>query len=401
MTLKKLDQGIDIFLWIVFLGLCVGSWFISIDFCAPTYEYVNLKEMPYTFKDDDGFTVESTYDIVWNHEHFSSPKIILYDSKYGNKAKIKDEYLPQIQAEMPPSQYGAFYYRWFWIIFPLLLIISALIVYFGGGYVRDCILYSKLKKNPNFKDCSYFLYTDRIAKKAEVEEMIPQTIGSYIDTKLQDLKEKYNETFVALIERLLTVIKYYKSTTIQYTFSFEQNIIAQKDSLKKDLEYWEGRLAVDPNASRVCQRLKELLGKEYAEIKYNITATELSENIDKQLDGIFTKLMGEEVFRFKSRIYDDAVFRTIKSKPCLLHARIYARNDFRYFTWSGSDYDKELPGIHIYITISNFIDGKENILWNTSLEPISTYKSESFDLKDFYNNMIEKTVDSFKEKIKS
>lgn len=63
MTIKKIDSNFDIALWIIFLALCVGSWFLSEKICAPEYEYVdNPIVKAYTFNSPDGDVVESEYE---------------------------------------------------------------------------------------------------------------------------------------------------------------------------------------------------------------------------------------------------------------------------------------------------------------------------------------------------
>ena len=89
---------------------------------------------------------------------------------------------------MPESRYGAFFYRWFWVMFALFVIVAGLVVYYVGGALRDTILYNKIKSNPTFADVAYFLYTDRVCKRDDVRALIPATIDSYI--KNQDVYKR-------------------------------------------------------------------------------------------------------------------------------------------------------------------------------------------------------------------
>lgn len=403
MEFKKLDKKIDLYLWIVFLLLCVASWCAAYHLKAPDIEIVNLESVPYTFTDEEGVTVESNYKLAWLHKEFTSPEIIFYDPIYKNKATVRDEYLPKIQAEMPSSRYKEFYHRWFWVILPVLIVLSAITVYFGGGAIRDNIMYRKLINNPNFKDCSYFLFTDRIAKSKDAKLLIPSTIGKYINTKINDLNKRYNETFVNLVKKMLEAIKKYQSTEISYSIKYKHNFVPQKEFLKEMLNIWEKRLEVDSMAPEICQKLKFQIEKwEFIEIESDVTAADLSPIITFQLNKLFKEIMGEEVFKFTNNIADDLTFHPQLVEPHELHVSINARNDIRTFTWSGEEMrDKNVPGVHIQFTISCYINGKETILWNKSLSPVSTYRAEVFDAKKFYNHMIKETVNNFDKEMQS
>lgn len=399
MTIKKFDSNFDIALWIIFIVLGIASWFLCKNLSAPEYERVdNPIVKAYTYTDDDGDVVESQYEAVWHHKSFSSPRIMLYDESRDKGLKIRDEYLPEYQSQMPESRYGAFFYRWFWVMFILFVIVSAFAVYYGGGALRDTILYNKIKSDPTFADVAYFLYTDRVCKRDDVRALIPATIDNYINTKTPQLQKKYSPTFVNLIINLLYAIKSQNDTKIKFYLTYLENTKDQLEYLKMLSAYWASPERTHPDAAKYRERVDFLRQKKYIKIESTVTPQEVAEIVTRQLNKLFTDIMGSEVFSFQA--YESEMMETWKVNGSIF-VKVETENTPRTFTWSGEGYkDIEFPGIDIRVTIYHYVQKEKKILWNKLLEPKCTYKAETLKISDLYDNMIKKTLESFDEELK-
>lgn len=399
MTIKKFDSNFDTALWIIFIALGIASWFLCKNLSAPEYERVdNPIVKAYTYTDDDGDVVDSQYEVVWYHESFSSPRIMLYDESRDKAFEIKDEYLPEYQSLMPESRYGAFFYRWFWVMFALFVIVSAVAVYYVGGALRDTILYNKIKSNPTFADVAYFLYTDRVCKRDDVEELIPETIDNYIKNQIPQLAKRYPQSFVNLVTSLLCEIKRQNDTKIKFFLQYLENTKDQLEYLKVLSAYWASPERTHPDAAKYRERVDFLRQKKYIKIESTVTPQEVAEIVTRQLNKLFTDIMGSEVFSFQA--YESTMLDNFKLNGSIF-VKVETENTPRTFTWSGDGYkDIEFPGIDIRVTIYHYDSKEKKILWNKLLEPKCTYEAETLKISDLYDNMIKKTLESFDEELK-
>lgn len=399
MTIKKFDSNFDTALWIIFIALGIASWFLCKNLSAPEYERVdNPIVKAYTYTDDDGDVVDSQYEVVWYHESFSSPRIMLYDESRDKAFEIKDEYLPEYQSLMPESRYGAFFYRWFWVMFALFVIVAGLVVYYVGGALRDTILYNKIKSNPTFADVAYFLYTDRVCKRDDVRALIPATIDSYIKNQIPQLAKKYPQSFVNLVISLLCEIKRQNDTKIKFFLQYLENTKDQLEYLKVLSAYWASPERTHPDAAKYRERVDFLRQKKYVKIESTVTPQEVAEIVTRQLNKLFTDIMGSEVFSFQA--YESTMLDNFKLNGSIF-VKVETENTPRTFTWSGDGYkDIEFPGIDVRVTIYHYDSKEKKILWNKLLEPKCTYEAETLKISDLYDNMIKKTLESFDEELK-
>lgn len=399
MTLKSLDKTFDTALWIIFILLAVGSWFAAEKFCAPTYEVAeSTYTVPNNYTTDDGDVVQSTYVTAWMHSNFESPKAVFYDTTLHVSTGIKDEYVAQVVADMPESQYKAFYYRWFWVIFALLVIVSAIVVYFGGGAIRDLVLCSSVKGNPTFDRCAYFLYHDRICCRKAVEALVPASINNYIGKKIPTLAQRYSPSFVVLISKLLDTIRLQGNTEIKFYLSYLDNVKPQLDFLKERALYWQDFIGKHPKAQEYVEHLNSLRQQSYVPYSSNVTAEDVSTIVTLELRQLFTEVMGEEIFRFVP--YSSTV-REMFHSPGDIFVKVEVLNSSSTFTWSGSEYSgKKFPGVDIKITIYHYSDGKKEVLWEKFLDPVCDYKAEDLNVTDLYANMIKGTIRTFNASMK-
>lgn len=399
MAIKKFDSNFDTALWIIFIALGIASWFLCKNLSAPEYERVdNPIVKSYTYTDDDGDVVESQYEAVWYHKNFSSPSIVLYDGSRDKAFEIKDEYLPEYESLMPESRYGAFFYRWFWVMFALFVIVAGLVVYYVGGALRDTILYNKIKSNPTFADVAYFLYTDRVCKRDDVRALIPATIDSYIKNQIPQLAKKYPQSFVNLVISLLCEIKRQNDTKIKFFLQYLENTKDQLEYLKVLSAYWASPERTHPDAAKYRERVDFLRQKKYVKIESTVTPQEVAEIVTRQLNKLFTDIMGSEVFSFQA--YESTMLDNFKLNGSIF-VKVETENTPRTFTWSGDGYkDIEFPGIDVRVTIYHYDSKEKKILWNKLLEPKCTYEAETLKISDLYDNMIKKTLESFDEELK-
>ena len=399
--LEKLD---DRMFWTcigIFVLMCIGSWILAKHISAPEYEVEEIGiEVPYTFSTKKYKNWTSHYLPAWHHENFSSPEIVLYDPVYGNSAAVSDEYLPELQSVMPPSNYEAFYHRWFWVMLVLFIAISAFVVFYLLQKACDNILYQKIKKNPDFKDCAFFLYSSRLCKRKEVEELLPLTIKQYCDSKIPEIAQKYDPKLVELITSMLGTIYTYKSTVIEYNFSYSQRFMPQKEDLQKALDYWKSKTPSDEYASAMAERARTLLAQNYIDIECEIKNEDLSDIMSDQLNDLFRDIMEEPIFKFQAfDMWSESsdIMRLVKNG---LKVEVFARNSHAYFTWpSGLGDNRVIPGITLNVTVSKGSGDSKKVLWETWLHPVTSYSAEAFDAKDMYADMVKETLKTFTRKL--
>lgn len=400
MTIKKFDSNFDVALWIVFLALCAGSWFLSKNICAPKYEHVeNPIVKSYLYIGDDGSKTEAQYEAVWYHQNFSSPRIMLYDSEHDKAYDIKDEYIPEYQSLMPESRYSAFFHRWFWVWVVLFVIISGVVTYYIGGAIRDNIIYHKIKRSPTFSNVAYFLYTDRVSCRDKVKALIPVTINNYINYKIPQLAQKYSPTFVKLIIGLLTTIRSQNDTNIRFFMSYLENTTDQLTYLKSLAAAWASPQRDNhPKAAQIREQLVVLRQNKYVKIETSTTPEKVSEIVTRKLNALFTEIMGSEVFSFNA--YNSQFADSIKM-PGNIFVKVETENTPNTFSWSGTEFNGySFPGIDVRMTIYHYVNGEKTVLWDKLLDAKCTYRAENLKVTDLYDNMIVQTLESFDESLK-
>lgn len=400
MTVTKFDNTFDITLWILFLILGVTSWFLADKICAPGIEYVdNPIVKSYTFSNDDGDIVESEYEAVWVHKAFSSPRIMLYDKRYDKSYNVADEYILEYESLMPETRYKAFFYRWFWVIFPLFVILSALILYFGGGVIRDYILYRKVKNDPTFSNVAYFLYYDRICKSDDVRALIPFTIDNYIKNKTPQLEKKYQPSLVKLIVDMLFTIRHTRNTKIMFFISYLENTKDQLEYLKGLSAYWDSQIGKNPKAEEFKESVDSYRQLKYEKFTSSFTTEKVSEIISKELNSLFKEVIEEAIFTFTGNTMNQGDKYKI---PGNLYVTVETENTPRYFTWTVSDssYKKYLAAVNIRVKIYHYEGDKKIMLWNHLLNAKCTYSADTLNVTDLYDNMIKETIGEFNASLK-
>lgn len=401
MKLKTIDNVFDVCLWGVFIALVVGSWILADTIDAPKFEVVNSEiRFPYEYTTKDGNRVESTYQLAWKHEQFSKPQIVVYDSSNGSWNTIKDEYIEEYKAVMPPSEYP-FWTRWFWIIFAVFVIISAVVTYYVGGVIRDTVLYLTVISRNTFADCSYFLYHDRMCFTKQVRENITNTIDKYIATQSETLYRRYVPTFAKLVIQLLNEIKMQKDTRIGFYYSYLDNTKNHMEYLKDLSAYWHSQIGIHERAEQNQDYIDTLRQKSYVNLSIGASASEFVSVVSDELKKLFSEVMGEEVFNFEAY---QASYADLRKMPGAIFVTTTVENSLNSFTWSGHGYEGQLfPGVAVRFTIYHYENGQKIILWNKYLDPKTTYRAEENALvvKDLYRNMIMETIRSFPESLKS
>lgn len=400
MKIKQIDKNIDKVLWGIFVLLVLGSLYLAYDFSAPKYEIVESDvRFPYEYVDDDGNKQQSEYQLAWYHEDFSKPQIVAYDPTTDEAVVIKDEYISEYKSIMPESKYS-FIHRCFWVVFAILALISAALVYFVGGAIRDYILYLIIKRNPTFTNCAYFLYdaSDRKCKVDSVRLLIGEGIGKYIDSKKEDMFKKYKPEFANLVINLLQQIRKQNSTTISFDYIYENKTISHMEYLKSLVDYWRSMIGKDESAAENLKILEnDLIPLNYVLLSVKTTKEDLLDVVSKQLKMLFSEIMGDDVFNFqanKSNVNSE--------REDAIYLKTTIENSTKYFYW-GSDKSKFYPGINVMFEIYHYVEGKKSIMWKRYLPAKCTYSAEesNFSVDSLYNTMVKDTISSFNDVLKS
>lgn len=396
MTTKKLDQILDVCLWVLFVLLVVGSFVFSRTFKAPKFEVVETSvQIPYVYSSNDGERYDSFYGLAWMHEAFSRPKVVAYDSRNGQYATIKDEYVDEYKALMPESQYP-FYTRWTFAFFILLAIASGFFSYFVGGWFRDLILYMKVKSSNDFKECAYFLYEERVGFTSDVKKLIGVNIGRYINEKSQQLYKKYNPEFANLLLQILRNVQISENTEVAYYLTYNNQTTDQAQYLRHLRSYWDSKIGQHPNAEGNVAYINELLTRTYLPVTLLVSDTDISKTVSNQLNKLFTNILGSEVLKFES--YGSHYAKTIKRPNCVF-IDIIVRNHTNTFTWSGPEVSPgtKIPGLEIEFQAFHFVGGEKKVLWDRYLLPKCTYtdKEGEFASSELYKSMVLETITTF------
>lgn len=402
MTTKKLDKALDTCLWILFGLLLVGAFFFCRSIKAPKFEVVETGiQIPYVYSSDDGERYDSFYVPAWKHDAFSKPAVAVYDPRNGKNAEIKPEYVEEYKAQMPESAYP-FYTRWTIAIFALLAVAAAFFSYWVGGYFRDMILYLKLKSNPAFTECAYFLYEDRVAFTKNVKKLIGQNIGVYIRTKSQELYKKYRTDFADLLVHILNTVKASNDTEVPYYLTYNNLTTDQKSHLIRLRSYWDGQIGKNEHAEGNVKYLNTLIEQTYMPINLLIKDYEVSNAVDNQLNKLFTGILGSEVLKFSG--YESGYAKKMRfSNRVFIDLNV--RNHYKSFTWSGSAVPAgtSIPGLEIEFKIYHFVNGAEKVLWDKYLVPVCSYtaKDDEFASSELYKSMVLETINTFDNNAKA
>lgn len=396
-TIKETDKLLNKVLWI-FWGLQVA---ILAYFCysitAPDYEPVKTSvQMPYTYTSKSGARCESYYVLAWKHESYKRPTIAAYDPRTGNSTSIKPEYIEEYRQIMPKTAYP-FYTRWTVVIFAFLALVSALLTYIAGGALRDWILYRRINKNPDFADCAYFLYKDRIACSSRVRVLTSKNIDIYIERKSDELRKKYSPDFVNFICSLLEFVKATHNTNVTYGLTYSDKTKDQITYLTQLRSYWDGQIGVNAKAEENVVAVNNLLKLKYMPVKLLISAQDIMEAVDKQMNKLFAEILGGEVLKFRSvrlRLPSDIGIMTH-------NIDITVTNHPSSFTWSGVAVPAgtRIPGLEIQFKIYLLQAGIETVLWNKYLVPVCKYKApdEEFAITELYKSMVLDTINTFEK----
>jgi hypothetical protein len=402
MNTKKLDGVLDVALWVIFGLSVVAFFFICRSIKAPNFEVADTSiKIPYVYSSEDGERYNSYYVAAWKHERFSKPKVAVYDPRNGKSAEIKPEYIEEYKAKMPASKYP-FYTRWTAVIFGLLFIASAFFVYWVGGFFRDLILYMRLKSNPEFTECAYFLYEDRVAFKKETQALISAGIGKYIDTKSDELLQRYNPTFVKLLIYILNRVRISHNTEVKYYLTYKNNTMDQDKYLARLRSYWDSQIGQDKNAESNVQLINKLMENTYTPIKLLVTEEDIVGAVNRQLNKLFTDVLGSEVLKF---VGAESAYAKACKTPGAIFIDINVSNHHQSFTWSGNSVPTghHIPGLSVDFNIFHFVNGVENVLWRRRLVPKCSYTANdnTFAMSELYKSMVIDTINTFEENEKA
>lgn len=399
MKLKKLDNILDRLLWVVFFVLVILSFYVTWSIKAPKLEYVESEKIPYVYTSNSGEKYNSYYLLAWQHKAFSRPQPVAADPNNGNVMTIKTEYIEEFKAKMPESKYP-FYTRLTWLWFGLLVIISALLTYLGGGATRDLILYLKLKSHANFEDCAYFLHEDRIAFKESVKRLIAYNVGEYVKKKSDEIKTKYRPDFANLLIKILKDVAINSDTVVPYYLTYRNNTKDQKSYLAELRSFWDKRVGKDPKSEDIIRNINTLLENEYLSINLLLSESDVATAVSRQLDKLFVEILGGEVLKFEG--YTLGKHNIFKPEGKLF-IDINVTNHSNSFTWNGNAVPKGtcIPGVQVEFKIYHYVNQNQTILWNKYLVPRCHYtaKDSEFSTSELYKDMVISTIDSFNDKI--
>ena len=398
MTLKAIDHLCDYALWLLFALLALLSWFGAESLTAPEFDTPETDfSSDYTFIAPDGDRVYSTYTLAWHYTAFSSGTAVLYDKQYDRYYDIKTEYYSEMEAKLPPSRYG-WWQNMFWVYFIVLAIVSALAAYCGGGYIRDFILSRIALKHDKFEDSAYFLHGDRFCGTDAVKKNIPRQLSRFVALNSDKWERKYSPSFYRLIMKMLSSIARSGDTEILFIFSFFDDTKQHADFLKELSAYWASRIGSDPKAEEHRDYIDSLRNTRYEKITVNVSAETICGNVSRQMNDLFTEIMGGEVFRMEA---GKSLLANYVKTPGQLFVVARACNSLKTFDWNGSSRDK-IPGVRLLMSIYHYVNGQKVVLWEQYLEPVCTYTAsdEDFSLAALYEDMIKETINTFTKSLK-
>lgn len=399
MNIKKLDSVLDWCLWGIAILLIGACWWGAGKMTAPDYERTDSEvRFPYNYETKDGETIESSYELAWSHSGYS-PALVAHDFTNGKTVEIKEEYLAEYKELASPSIYKGWWRHVFWVWFIVFVIIDICIVYRFGQEIRDRILFSKIKDNPTFENCTYFLYHDRYAHNEDVRSLLPVTAPQYIISKKRELEATFSPTFVSLIVDMLKSVAVQGSTEVRYHYSLSNELKPQLEYLNDLQHYWRSKLGANPKAQDYINDIERRKKEHYASFPNFGGAEEYASSVTSQLDTLFKDIMGSEVFKFCAY---KSVFAEAAKLPGMLFVTTRLLNTPASFSWSGSNVSCLFAGIDVVFSIYIYENGNRKMLWNHTLDSKCNYRAtdEDFSEAALYRNMVHSTIGSFTENLK-
>ncbi|MEZ3591587.1 MAG: hypothetical protein K1V84_11165 [Muribaculaceae bacterium] len=406
MNCKKLDNILNVGLWIIGIGCIIGSWFLAEAITAPHYELANSSyHEKYQYEKEDGERAVSFYDLAWEHKSvFTKPLPVIYDSERDIAFRIKEEYIEQYRAMMSPSKYSGFWHRMFWVWFIVFSVICCYVIITYGPVLRDRILYLWLKHNaaPDFVDLTYFLYHDRNEAVADkVRKMVPEAASRHIEAHKLEMMMNYSPTFYGIINRWMDIIRATGSTSIPFYYTFNNQLKPQGEYLDELERYWESQRGIDSAADGMIKIIKNLKMKDYVTIPKIVCTDAIRESVVGQLKKLFSDILGNPIFNFYIRSDFDRVFRQNRRYISVNTTLLNAGNNG--FTTKAISYSAmTFPGIRIIFTVDYVVNGNVTTLWRKELPPKCEYcaPEDEFNERDLYNRMVINTIDTFVETMK-
>lgn len=403
MKIKRIDQLLNVSLWVIFL-LCVAlSWVVADKISAPDYELAESEYAePYTYETDEGERVTSTYYLAWYHKKsYVNPDLVVYDPSNGRAEFFKPEYLEKYKAMAAESNYKGLWHHLFWVWFIVLSLGFGIVICLYGPDLRDKILARILRgRRDQFLELSYFMFdTDRCASaRQQVRAMIPSAAKQYILKNHYYLSRKFSEKFYEVLVGWFNVIARTGSTTIPYTYQFENHLTQMQSYIEFLIKYWDTKRGIDPKADDNINYLRKLQEKKYVTIPTITEDRSYETSVTNQLNKMFADIMESEVFTFKAQSgYASALHGVGRREKVVVKTALY--NDVsKSFTWSGSSCSGMVfPGIRVFFTVDIVRGDDVTNLWRGDLEPVCNYtsKDEDFSESDLYSNMIVHTIDTF------
>lgn len=399
MKAKTLNSLLIIILIVLGVVACYFEYKWVKSFTAPEFELVNSDiTEKYTYSTNDGDSRQSVYNLAWHHQQFKKTRAIFFDKSNGKWANIRDEYYDDIYAQMPPSRYGG-WYRHCMIVWIILLFAATIaVLYFGGLPICDSILYLKIKANPTFEECGYFLFGDRTrAHSDKVKSWLPYTATTYIQSKITELQLQYSPSLVALVLQMLQTVSSSASTNIPFVLKIIDNTTDQHSYLESTIKYWESQIGINPEAENNIKLCKSYLKETYYDIpKYLLTGDNMAYHVKSELEKLFTKIMGSEIFKFDA--YAPGGYLQLRGL-IPIEVDITALNTTNYSTVSVRSL--VFPGISFRFEIYKNVGGQRQRLWSAYLPYICkyTFNTDDFSEETLYRTAINQTLSSFTDVI--
>ncbi len=403
MKIKQIDRLLDISLWVIFLLCVLLSWKISKKITAPDYELAESDySEQYTYETEDGERITSTYYLAWYHKKcYIHPDLVVYDPSNGKVQYFKPEYIEKYKAMASESNYTGLWRHIFWVWFIGLSLVCATIIVVFGQDLRDKILVCILRgRKDQFLELTYFMYnTGRCSSaRSEVQAMLPAAAKQYVLENRYNLSRKFNEKFYNVLIGWLNVIVRTGSTTIPYTYKFENKLIQMQPHLDYCINYWDKQRGIIPNADNIIKQLRDMKSKNFMEIPTITENDSYKTSVTDQLKKMFTEIMGSEVFTFQADLGYLAEIDALRRGERVVVKTVLYNDEYNTFTWSGTSCKgMTIPGIRVFFTV-DIINGNEvTNLWKGYLPPVCNYstKDDNFSALDLYNNMITHTIDTF------
>lgn len=403
MKIKKIDQLLDVALWVIFILCILLSWVIASKATAPDYEIADSDySEQYIYETADGERITSTYYLAWDHKKaYVSPDLVVYDPTNGKVEYFKPEYLEKYKAMAGETKYSGLWHHIFWVWFIGISAICGFIIFIYGQDVRDKILVNVLRgRKDQFLELTYFLYnTGRDASaRREVQKMLPAAARLYVMQNHSTLARKFSEKFYNVLIGWLNLIARTGSTTIPYVYQFESKVIQMQPYLDNLIRYWDTQRGINPNADENIDYLRKLKTRDFVTLPTLIEQSSYETSVTAQLNKMFADIMGSEVFTFQAESGYLAAYHSISRGEKVVVKTTLLNDASRTFTWSGSKCaGKTFPGICVFFSVDIVKGDQVTNLWKGDLLPVCNYTStdDDFSESDLYKNMVIHTIDTF------